>query len=234
MSNRVFCPRRHRQCPGRCGNEPWLRKVACSTHPRCADCDGCLPEYGLTVTSVSPKVGLIGEPMRVAGTGFLSGATVTVDGVTARVISVTSTVITATTPVHAPGTVDVVVTNPGGELGTLAGGYTFVPVEAFSVTASPTLVTSGGRLSMSWVAPSGRSCIGGGDWVALYKLGDPDDTGAANGHSDLWFEHLCGATSGTLTLGAPTQPGQYEFRYMVDSIPAVGRSNSVTVTPGAP
>jgi hypothetical protein len=171
------------------------------------------PNTGFTVTSVSPKVGLIGEPMRVAGTGFLSGATLTVDGVTARVISVTSTVITATTPVHVPGTVD---------------------VEAFSVTASPTLVTSGGRLSMSSVAPSGRSCIGGGDWVALYKLGDPDDTGAANGHSDIWFEHLCGATSSTLTLGAPAQPGQYEFRYMVDSIPAVARSNSVTVTPRTP
>ena len=81
---------------------------------------------------------------------------------------------------------------------------------------------------MSWVAPSGRGCIGGGDWVALFRVGDPDITGAANGHSDLWFEHLCGATSGTSTLSAPPQPGQYEFRYMVGDT-AVARSNAVTV-----
>ena len=85
---------------------------------------------------------------------------------------------------------------------------------------------------MSWVAPSGRGCIGGGDWVALFGLGDPDDTGAANGHSDLWFEHLCGATSGTSTLSAPPQPGEYEFRYMVGDT-SVARSNPVTVKPSA-
>jgi hypothetical protein len=78
------------------------------------------------------------------------------------------------------------------------------------------------------VAPSGRGCTGGGDWVALFRIGDPDITGAANGHSDLWFVHLCGATAGTSTLSAPLQPGQYEFRYMVGDS-GVARSNAVTV-----
>ena len=53
-----------------------------------------------------------------------------------------------------------------------------------------------------------------------------------NGHSDLWFEHLCGATSGTSTLSAPPQPGQYEFRYMVGDT-AVARSGPVTVSASA-
>src|SRR5438093_86734 len=61
--------------------------------------------------------------------------------------------------------------------------------EGISLTASPSLVTAGDQLTMSWVAPSGRGCVGGGDWVAIYKVGDQDITGAANGHSDLWFEH---------------------------------------------
>ena len=86
---------------------------------------------------------------------------------------------------------------------------------------------------MSWVAPSGQGCNGGGDWVAIYRVGDPDITGATNGHSDLWFDHLCGATSGTRTLSAPAQPGQYEFRYMVGAT-AVARSNPVTVSASAP
>ena len=64
---------------------------------------------------------------------------------------------------------------------------------------------------MSWVAPKGRGCNGGGDWIAIYRVGDPDVTGAANGHSDLWYEHLCGAVTGTFTLSAPTAPGQYQI-----------------------
>jgi hypothetical protein len=101
-------------------------------------------------------------------------------------------------------------------------------LEGVALTASPSQVTSGGQLTLSWVAPAGRGCSGGGDWVAIYKVGDPDITGASNGHSDLWFEHLCGPTSGTSTLSAPAQPGQYEFRYMVGDT-SVARSSPVTV-----
>jgi len=131
------------------------------------------------------------------------------------------------TPVHAAGTVDVVVTNPGGPSGTLTGGYAF-EVVSISLTASPNFVTSGGQLTVNWVGLSGRGCSGGGDWIAIYKVGDPDITGASNGHSDLWFTHVCGATSGTSTLSAPSQPGQYEFRFMVGDT-AVARSNPVMV-----
>jgi hypothetical protein len=186
---------------------------------------------GLNVTSVTPSAGPIGgvDDIRVAGTGFQSGATVTLDGVAAKVTRVTSTTISATTPVHMPGTVDVVVTNPDGKSLTLTGGYTFKVMVA-TLIASPNLVASGGQLTMSWVTPDGRGCIGGGDWIALYRVGDPDDTGAVNGHSDLWYDHLCGATSGTRTLSAPPQPGQYEFRYLIGGAGSVARSNPVTVS----
>jgi hypothetical protein len=234
MSNRFFARAAVASLLGLAGMSLGCDKAPSGpTSPAAPTVTAVPPNTGLTVTSVSPAAGLIGEPMRVAGAGFLSGATLTLDGVPAKVIRATSTVILASTPAHALGTVDVVVTNPGGEHGTLTGGYSFVPVEAFSATASPSLVASGGQLTVNWVAPSGRGCNGGGDWVALYKVGDPDDTGAANGHSDLWFVHVCGAASGTSTLSAPPQPGQYEFRYMVDSTPAVARSGPVTVTASA-
>src|SRR5438093_7939270 len=64
------------------------------------------------------------------------------------------------------------------------------------------------------------------------QSGRPGRHGAANGHSDLWFTHLCGATSGTSTLNAPTDPGEYEFRYMVGDA-AVARSNPVTASAAA-
>lgn len=187
----------------------------------------------LTVTSVSPTNGptsFVSE-MRATGTGFQSGATLTVDGVAATAVVRSSTLIVAQLPVHAPGTVDIVVTNPGGQSAKLARGYTFEVLSA-SLTASPRLVAPGDRLTMSWVGPSGRGCIGGGDWIALYKVGDPDVTGAANGHSDLWYDHLCGGTSGTATLIAPPQSGEYEFRFMIGDT-SIARSNSVTVSASA-
>ncbi len=59
-------------------------------------------------------------------------------------------------------------------------------------------------MSVSWTAPGGRA----GDWIAVVKVGARYD--------DDWYGLTNGATSGTLTLTAPTQPGQYEFRYLLD------------------
>jgi hypothetical protein len=123
--------------------------------------------------------------------------------------------------------VDVVVTNADGQATTLAGAYTF---GVFSVSGGPNLVAPGGVLTVSWVAPPGRGCSGGGDWIALYKVGDPDNTGATNGHSDIWYDHVCGATSGTWTLKAPPHPGEYEFRFLVGEF-SVARSDRITVRP---
>jgi hypothetical protein len=182
---------------------------------------------GLTLLSVSPGSGptVGGDFIRLSGSGFRSGANVTLDGVAAHVTRVTSTVIDARTLAHAPGPVDVVVTNPDGQTGTLKAVYTF---GVFSVTGGPPLVAPGAELTVSWVSPDGRGCSGGGDWIALYRAGDPDQTGAANGHSDLWHEHICGAASGTWKLNAPAQPGEYEFRFMVGEF-SVARSSSITV-----
>ena len=105
-----------------------------------------------------------------------------------------------------------------------------VPLEGISLVATPTVVLTGEPLTIAWTGPAGRGCIGGGDWIALYRVGDPDETGATNGHSDIWFEHLCGAASGTFRLAVPPflAAGAYEFRYMV-SAGSVARSNPVTV-----
>jgi hypothetical protein len=160
------------------------------------------------------------------GTGFLTGATLTLDGVAATVTSVTSTTIIAMTPVHAAGTVDVVVTNPGGVRGALTGGYTF-EIVSISLTASPNLVASGGQLTVSWVASSGQSRS---DWVGFFKVGYPSTT-----YQSGWWQYTDGAASGTLTLSAPTQPGEYEFRYLLDDgFIDVARSSPVTVSASAP
>ena len=81
-----------------------------------------------TVTSVSPSSGPAagGTSVTITGTDFVDGATVTFDVTAATGVTwVNSTTITATTPVHVAGYVDVVVTNPDAQSGTLVGGYAY-------------------------------------------------------------------------------------------------------------
>jgi hypothetical protein len=81
-----------------------------------------------TVTSINPGTGPTsgGIGSTITGTNFLSGATVTFGGTPATGVTVlSSNSITASAPAHAAGTVDIAVTNPGGQSGTLGGGYIY-------------------------------------------------------------------------------------------------------------
>jgi hypothetical protein len=78
----------------------------------------------ITITNVTPGAASVvgGTPIVITGTGFQSGATVSVGGVAATsVVVVSATQITAVTPAHAPGSVSVTVTNPDASAFTLAG-----------------------------------------------------------------------------------------------------------------
>ena len=80
------------------------------------------------VTAIAPNNGTPagGTSVTVTGTSFLPGATLSLGGTPATGLTVASgTSITATTPAHAAGAVNVVVTNPDGQTGTLANGYTY-------------------------------------------------------------------------------------------------------------
>ena len=63
------------------------------------------------------------------------------------------------------------------------------------------------------------------DWIGLFRMGDWN---GAHG----WASYTDGATSGTFTLSAPSEAGQYEFRYLLEDESAVARSRLVTVAAG--
>ncbi len=89
----------------------------------------------------------------------------------------------------------------------------------YTLSVSSNLVTPGGQLSVSWTASRG----GTKDWIGLFSMG-----ALCEGHG--WLDYTNGATSGTFTVTAPTQPGQYEFRYHPDNGCVVtARSSPVTV-----
>ena len=86
----------------------------------------------LTVISISPPSGpeAGGTVCTITGTNFVTGAVVTFGGIDATGVTVTnSTHITCTSPMYwwwGGGLVDITVTNPDTQSGTLAHGYTYV------------------------------------------------------------------------------------------------------------
>ncbi|HSC29374.1 MAG TPA: IPT/TIG domain-containing protein [Vicinamibacterales bacterium] len=88
--------------------------------------------------SISPSIGSTGgaTPVVITGTGFQragyqSGVLVTLGDAVISPLYANSTTIWAEVPAHAPGQVDVVVTNWDGQTGRLSGAYTFALPESF-------------------------------------------------------------------------------------------------------
>jgi hypothetical protein len=96
------------------------------------------------------------------------------------------------------------------------------PQSVYTVTADSNTAAPGGPLNVSWTASTGQLK----DWIGLFKVG------AWNGDHG-WSSYTDGATSGTFTLSAPTQAGQYEFRYLLNNgVDDAARSSVVTVGAG--
>lgn len=83
-----------------------------------------------TVTSVSPNSGTTagGTSVTITGANFVATPAVTFGGAAATSeVLVNATTLTATVPAHAAGVVNVVVTNPDAQSGTLTNGYAYLP-----------------------------------------------------------------------------------------------------------
>src|SRR5581483_10530145 len=80
-------------------------------------------------SAIAPQAGTAngGTSVTVSGAGFVPGASVSIGGSAASSVSVAADglSLTAVTGAHAAGTFDVVVKNPDGQTGTLAGAFTY-------------------------------------------------------------------------------------------------------------
>lgn len=97
-------------------------------------------------TAAAPTSGpdLGGTAVTISGSGFEAGATVAFNGTPAAVVQVTATTIAVTAPPHAPGAVDLVVSNPDGQQGTLLAGFTYLPPPQLSGVAPASGPAAGG------------------------------------------------------------------------------------------
>jgi hypothetical protein len=115
----------------------------------------------LTVTAISPVSGSTagGTAVTITGTGFVSGATVTLGSTAANNVTVVSgTSIVATTPAVPAGVASVVVTNPGGQSGTLTNGFTYVNLVPTATAISP---VSGSTNGATVVTITGTNFVSG-------------------------------------------------------------------------
>ncbi|HEV3207403.1 MAG TPA: IPT/TIG domain-containing protein [Terriglobales bacterium] len=127
------------------------------------------------VSAISPNTGTAngGTAVTVTGTGFLSGAAVTIGGTAATSVTVvSSTSITAKTPAHAAGAADVVVKNTDNQAGALSGGFTYTSGTGGG-SGAPAGATfyddfSKGSLDTSKWIPSNWGAPGGGTFVPSY------------------------------------------------------------------
>ena len=108
------------------------------------------------VTSIAPDAGSTGGDAwgAITGADFQPGAVVRIgDGAAKSVWVQDSTTILFWTGPHPAGTVDVVVTNPGGLVSRLAGGYTshYLSPSTSTASGSPMPARTTGR---RWVSPS--------------------------------------------------------------------------------
>jgi len=87
------------------------------------------------LTAISPNVGSAsgGTPVTLTASGLSAGITVMFDGVAvpARFDGRYTDRVYLDTPPHAPGTVDIVATNRGGQPGRLAAAYTYAAPASF-------------------------------------------------------------------------------------------------------
>lgn len=120
-----------------------------------------------TVSSISPVSGstLGGTAVTIAGTGFASGASVTLGGAAATDVTVVNaTTITATTGAHNAGAASIVVTNADTQTGALASGYVYIapptvssisPMSGSTLGGTPVTITGTGFTSGASVTLGG-------------------------------------------------------------------------------
>lgn len=105
-----------------------------------------------SVTSVSPASGTTpgGQTVTVGGSGFQADATVQIGGIAATSVVVASaTNLTCVTPAHPPGSVGVSVSNPGNQVSTTNGIFTYVEPAGGGVQ-NLRLAKSGSDVVLTW------------------------------------------------------------------------------------
>ncbi len=179
-----------------------------------------------TVTAISPTGGPLagGTAVTISGTGFVSGATVTIGGASATsVVFGSATSITAVTPSGTAGATSVVVTNPDTQSGTGTGLYSVAAATASTLTPTSASVTVGGVMTQLLTVTAkdsrGTNLTSGGAIVTITKS---SGTGTISAVTDV------GNGTYTAVVTSPTTPGSGVFVATLNGAAVTSGSTSQT------
>jgi phosphatidylserine/phosphatidylglycerophosphate/cardiolipin synthase-like enzyme len=220
---------------------PGLLKNDNTILPKSSSGGGGAPPAAPTVSSTSPNSGPTtgGTSITVAGTGFQSGATVSLGGTPATNVEVVnSNSITAMTAARTEGTVNVVVTNADGQSGTLAGGFTYTAPQApqapsvTSVTPSSG-TTAGGTpitISGSGFVAGATVAVGGTPATNVVVSNSATITATTPAHAagsvDVVVTNSNGQSGGKLNAFTYTEPAGGETVLLSDDFNDASLNNS--------
>lgn len=106
------------------------------------------PEVDLVVPDTGVNTG--GDIVEIVGDNFIRDATVTIGGVNAlNVVVNNKRNISCITPAHAVGAVNIIVTNPDLQTGTLIAGFTYILPELTLHSVTPIEGTTAGGTSLT-------------------------------------------------------------------------------------
>jgi hypothetical protein len=172
-----------------------------------------------TISSISPNSGPTagGTSVTISGSGFVSGATVSLGSTAATNVVVTnSSTITATTGSHSAGTVDVVVTNADGQTATLAQGFSYTApaaaptVSGVNPTSGPTAGGTSITISGTGFASGATVTVGGSAATNVVVSNSTTITATTPAHSagtvDVVVTNPNGQTGGKLSAFTYTAP----------------------------
>ncbi|MGZ6309829.1 MAG: IPT/TIG domain-containing protein, partial [Bdellovibrionota bacterium] len=167
-----------------------------------------------TISSITPSSGLTtgGTTITITGTGFISLPSIVVGGVACTSPTFNSSVsVSCVTPAHGVGSYGVTLTNPDGQVGSLAssftynlpppvvssvsppagamGGHTLVTITGSNFVATPTSVMIGGIgcANVTFVNPSTITCLTGaaapGSYTVMVTNPDTQTGSLSNGYT---------------------------------------------------
>lgn len=170
-----------------------------------AICRSLIPPAALTGVNPASGTAAGGVGMALTGTGLAGATAVSFGGVAATAVHVVnSTTLTAVAPAHAAGSVDVVITIPGGTV-TLTNGFTYLPTAIGQPSGGGTIAALNGGLN-NLIAATADNSTGlpwGGMGITTNATSNTD--GASN-------SSMVG-----VVLGSGTYAAQVCNNYAVDS-----------------
>jgi IPT/TIG domain/Family of unknown function (DUF5719)/Fibronectin type III domain len=188
----------------------------------------------LTLTSVSPASGPTsgGTVITVTGTGFVSGARVSIGTLVAGSVAfVSSTQLRATTPAATAGARDVRVTNPNGSFVTRTGAFTYTAPTTGTPTVTSVSPSSGPTSGGTVITVTGTSFVSGAR-VFIGTLAATNVTFVSS--TQLFALTAPAATAGTRDVRVTNPDGRYGIRAGGFTYKSSTTSATSTLTAAAP